>query len=255
MDGLRFAVSGQSGWSNVMFCALCYLSTQIIPIVGLIVILGYFAEVHRRLVLRHPEPYVRFDFSDLSNYLSRGIAPLVMIFLVGLPFAMLIVIIAVAMVFGAQFAAASGAFDDELLFLAAFGGGALLCIPLFVLWQVVMNAATTRAELTGDVGKTLRLGPIWAYAGKTWKRALLMGIVFWFVWFGLALLGLLACVVGIFVTTTIGMIAQLHVRWQIYNEYLLGGGEPIELAPWEVLPSEAPKPQPNALPPPNYGRP
>ena len=255
MDGLRFTTSGQSGWSNIMFCALCYLSTQIIPIVGLIVMLGYFAEVHRRLVLRHPEPYVRFDFSDLSNYLSRGIAPLVMMFLVAMPFALLVGMMIVAIVVGAQVGAAGGGFDEELVLVAAFGGGALVGIPLLVFWQVVMNAATTRAELTGDVGKTLSLGAIWAYAGKTWKRALLTGIVLWFVSFGLALVGLLACIVGIFVTTTIGMIAQLHVRWQIYNEYLLGGGEPIELAPWEVLPSEAPKPQPYAAPPPNYGRP
>ena len=57
------------------------------------------------------------------------------------------------------------------------------------------------------------------------------------------------------------MIASLHVRWQIYNEYLLDGGEPIELARWELLPSEtkpAPYAQPAsayAPPPGGYGQP
>jgi Protein of unknown function (DUF4013) len=235
MDGLRFTTSGQAGWRNIMFCALLYLSTQLIPILGLIVMLGYFAEVHRRLVLQHPEPYVRFDFSDLSSYLIRGVAPLVMMFLGALP-TVLIGFIAIAIVVGARFAAPSGAFDNKLLLFAALGA---LLIPFLVFWQVVMNAATTRAELTGDVGRALRLGAIWTYAGKTWKRALITGIVLSFAWLGLTLLGLVACIVGVFVTMTIVMIAQLHVRWQIYNEYLLQGGEPIELAPWEVLPSEA----------------
>src|SRR5262245_60249297 len=53
LDAVRFTTSGSSGWTNVLFCGLLYLSTQIIPILGLIVMQGFFAEVHRRLVLRH----------------------------------------------------------------------------------------------------------------------------------------------------------------------------------------------------------
>ena len=55
---------------------------------------------------------------------------------------------------------------------------------------------------------------------------------------GILVVGLLACFVGHLRDAVDWMIAQLHVRWQIYNEYLLAGGEPIELAPWEMLPSE-----------------
>ena len=57
-----------------------------------------------------------------------------------------------------------------------------------------------------------------------------------FVSMGLLLVGLLACFVGLFVTMSIQMLAGLHLRWQIYNEYLLEGGAPIELAPWEKCP-------------------
>lgn len=67
--------------------------------------------------------------------------------------------------------------------------------------------------------------------------------------FGLFMLGLIACFIGVFVALPILMIAGVHVRWQIYNEYLLEGGEPIELAPWETLPSEIKPPQYGAPPP------
>ena len=118
-----------------------------------------------------------------------------------------------------------------------------------LLWLVLSNAAITRAELTGDLSKSFALGEIWSYAGKTWKRVLVSAIVMSFVAMGLLVVGLLACFVGLFVTTSIQMLAGMHLRWQIYNEYLLEGGTPIELAPWETLPSEIPKTAAYAMPP------
>ncbi|HEX6273510.1 MAG TPA: DUF4013 domain-containing protein [Polyangiaceae bacterium] len=250
MDALRFSTSGSSGWTNVMFCGLLYLSTQIIPILGLIVMQGFFAEVHRRLVLRHPEPYVRFDFSDLSNYLSRGVAPFVMTLVVALPFALVGIGLAVGVIVlaGASASAAFGG-DQELAVLAGIGVAAIGFLPFALLWFALSNAAVTRAELTGDLSKSFAFGALWAYAAKTWKRVLVTAIIMTFVSFGLMIVGVLACFVGLFVTMSIQMIASLHLRWQIYNDYLLEGGEPIELALWETLPSETQRPPGHAVAP------
>jgi hypothetical protein len=254
MDALRFTTSGSSGWTNILFCALLYLSTQIVPILGLIVMMGFFAEVHRRLVLQHPEPYVRFDFSDLSQYLSRGVAPFVVSLAVALPFAIVGAAMAVGIVV-AMGAGASAAFggNDDLALVAGLGVGAIGFIPLAIVWLALSNAAVTRAELTGDLSKAFAFGALFAYAGRTWKRVLLSAIILSLVSLGLMVLGVLACFVGLFVTLSIQFVASLHVRWQIYNDYLLEGGEPIELAVWETLPSEAPKPQPQV--PAGYGPP
>lgn len=253
MDGLRFTTSGSSGWNNILFNALCYFSTGIIPLVGIFVMYGYFAEVHRRLVLRHPEPYVRFDFADLGPYLSRGVAPFVMNLVIALPFALIGVVMAVLIVLGVSAAGAAALGGDEgLAVLVGFGITSIAFIPFVCFWIALANAAVTRAELTGDLSKSFNLGAIWSYAARTWKRALVTAILMSFVMLGLTLLGLIACFVGIYVTVTIGMIANLHIRWQIYNEYLLEGGEPIELAPWETLPSEAQKPPQYAAPPVRY---
>jgi hypothetical protein len=176
-----------------------------------------------------------------------------MYLLISLPFALVGVVMVVVIMFavGAGGAAALGG-NEDLVMLVGFGIASIAFIPLAVFWIALSNAAVTRAELTGDLSKSFKLGEVWNYAGKTWKRALVTTILMGFVMFGLSVLGLLACFVGIFVTLTIGMIAMLHIRWQIYNEYLLEGGQPIELAPWETLPSEAQRPPQYAAPPVRY---
>jgi hypothetical protein len=253
MDALRFTTSGSSGWANILFCGLLYLSTQIVPILGLIVMQGFFAEVHRRLVLRHPEPYVRFDFSDFGSYLSRGVAPFVISLVLALPF----VVVAFAVGFGIVLAVGAGGSaalggDKDLALLVGLAIASLCLVPIAIFWLALSNAAVTRAELTGDLSKSFALGEIWSYAGKTWKRVLVTAIIMAFVSLGLVIAGTLACFIGLFVTLSIQMIASLHVRWQVYNEYLLDGGEPIELARWENLPSEAPKAVQYAVPPQRY---
>jgi hypothetical protein len=250
MDALRFTTSGSAGWTNILLCGVLYLSTQIIPILGLIVMMGFFAEVHRRLVLQHPNPYLRFDFSDLGPYLSRGVAPFVMGLVLAIPFMFLFVAIAVAVGVAASSGAASvvGGSEDTAVVIG-LGGAAILFLPISLFWFALANAATTRAELTGDLSKSFNLGAIWSYAAKTWKRVLITSFLMWFVAVGLMLVGILACVIGLFVTMSMLYIANLHLRWQIYNEYLLEGGEPIELARFETLPSEAQRAPVYAAPP------
>ena len=250
MDALRFTTSGSAGWTNILLCGVLYLSTQVIPILGLIVMMGFFAEVHRRLVLQHPNPYLRFDFSDLGPYLSRGVAPLVMGLVLAIPFVFLFVGLGIAVAIAASTGAASlGGGSEETVVLIGFGGAAVLFLPISLFWLALANAATTRAELTGDLSKSFNLGAIWSYAARTWKRVLITSFLMWFVAVGLMIVGLIACIVGMFVTMSMLYIASLHVRWQIYNEYLLEGGEPIELAPWENLPSEAQRAPVYAAPP------
>jgi hypothetical protein len=260
MDGLGFAWSGPNAWNNILFCGLCYLSQYVVPFLGVIVIVGFLAEIHRRLVLRHPDPYLRFDFADLGPYLSRGVIVFVMNVIMALPLAVLGVV-ETFVFFGVMAALAQGSGADAgVTLLAVLGVAAILSFPIFLVWYVLTNAATTRAELTGDFSKSLVFGKLWSFGAKTWKRVFVTGLLMSLIGFGLSILGLIACFIGIFLTFPILMIAGVHVRWQIYNEYLLEGGEPIELAPWETLPSErvpAPyvAPAPYAAPPAPYGAP
>jgi hypothetical protein len=150
-------------------------------------------------------------------------------------------------IFAGAAAGGSGA-DEGIVMLASLGMGSIVSLPIFFFWIVLSNSAMTRAELIGDLSKAFALGAIWTYAAKTWKRALVTAIILSFIAFGLLMLGIMACFVGLFVAIPVVMIAGLHVRWQIYNEYLLEGGEPIELAPWETLPSETKPPQ-TGIPP------
>lgn len=234
---VRFAFEGEAAWVNLLWAALLYFSTQFVPLLGLIVLQGWLAEVHRRLVRRHANSYVKFDFADFSPYLSRGVAPFVVSFLSMLP----LVAIGVAFVLVAVLVsvAAQGTGGDAEPWLLAIGGLAVLAgVPLGLLFLVLVNAAVTRAELSGDIGKSLAPGAVWAYSRATFRVVLVKTLLLALLALALGLVGLLACFVGAFVAVSAVMIAHMHLRWQIYNEYLLKGGAPIELAPQELLKSE-----------------
>ena len=129
-----------SGWSEDVAIAAMEETLQ-----------GFLAEVQRRLVLRHPDPYLRFDFSDLGSYLSRGVAPFIMTFVVTLPFSVLFFATAV----GITVATSMGLVSDvpqvrEAAFFVGVGGAMLLFFPLWLFCIVLLNAATTRAELRRD---------------------------------------------------------------------------------------------------------
>ena len=235
---LRFAFEGEAAWTNLLWAALLYFSTQFIPLVGLIVLQGWLAEVHRRLVRRQPNSYVKFDFADFSPYLSRGVAPFVVSFLTMLPLMLAFVGFAVTAAFVSIAAQSSGG-DAELWIMIVLGLAGLASVPLGLLFLVLVNAAVTRAELSGDIGKSLAPSAVWAYARATFRVVLIKTLLLALLAFGLGLLGLLACFVGAFVAVSAIMIAHMHLRWQIYNDYLLKGGPPIELAPPELLKSEA----------------
>ena len=159
MDALRFTTSGNSGWTNVMFCALLYLSTQIVPILGLIVMCGFFAEVHRRLVLRHPEPYVAFRFFRSLELPLAGRRPVRHDPALALPFAFVGVAMAVVILLAAGAGAASALGGNEDSSCSPVFGIARICfVPFMLLWLVLSNAAVTRAELTGDLSKSFTFG-------------------------------------------------------------------------------------------------
>ncbi|MCA9640607.1 MAG: hypothetical protein KC492_07915, partial [Myxococcales bacterium] len=111
-------------------------------------------------------------------------------------------------------------------------------VSLVTLMMVFVSAIMLRAELSEDFSKTFALGAVWTYAGKTWKRALGYGLLLGMISFGLAMLGMLACFIGIYFVVAILSFANIHLRYQIYAAYLAEGGEPFPLKEPQTLPSE-----------------
>ena len=235
MRAVKFVLSDQQNWkAHVLYAALLQF---IVPIVGPITLLGWQAEISQRLVRNHPRPIPKFDFGDFMHYLQRGLTPFLVQLVVMLPMVMLWYGCFVAGMFASGLLAAAVGIPE--LFPVFFGLVAILAYFFLILFMVVfVGAFLLRAELTEDFSKSLSFGAVWRYCGATWKRSLGYGVLLAMLTFGMALLGIVACFIGLYFVVAFMSFAGMHLRYQIYAHYLAEGGEPIELKPVQVLPSE-----------------
>lgn len=233
IDAVRFVFNDPDWKHNLLFAIVL----MVIPIVGPIALSGWLCEVHQRLVRRHPQPMPKIDFADFGHLLGRGVTP----FVVNLVTLVPIILIFYALGFGVAFGAiAAGAATNEPLLSIAVGVvGAIVLVFFWCLFAIVLNASMTRAELTEEFGRALSFGEMMGYARDTAGKVIIKTFTFGFVSFGIVLLGILACYIGLYPAIAILQIAGMHLRWQLYEDYLARGGNPIELKPPQWLPSEA----------------
>ncbi|MFO0569085.1 MAG: DUF4013 domain-containing protein [Polyangiaceae bacterium] len=209
----------------------------LIPIVGPIALSGWMCEAHQRLVRRHPNPMPKIDFNDFVEYIKRGLAVFVTSLIITLP----VLLLTYALMAAAGFVVflATSATNEPVVGIV-LGVVALLVGVLFIfMLTVVVNAVHTSAELSEEVGESLKFGKIMAYSKATFSRVLIKNILFGFLAFGIILVGLLLCYLGLYPAVVVVQIAAMHLRYQIYAEYLARGGEPFTLKPPQQLPSEA----------------
>ncbi|MGE0325170.1 MAG: DUF4013 domain-containing protein [Polyangiaceae bacterium] len=210
---------------------------SIIPVVGRITLMGWQAEAAQRLVRRHPTPLPKFDFKDLTHYLLRGLVPFLVEYLAVLPIPFLWFVFMMIGTVPIEGARAAG-YDDLRLILLIVWMLAGWC--LFFGYQLVfVNAILIRAELSADFGQTLKLGAVFRYAAKTWKRSFGYGLLLGVISVGLTLCGFAALYVGVYFALPLISFGSMHLRYQIYAAYLREGGEPIPLKEPQPLPSES----------------
>ena len=230
----------------------------LIPIVGPLVLIGWYCEVFQRLVLRHPNPLPKLDFNDFVHLLGRGVVPFVVALVITLPLVLLIMVFFFAIAFIVTFFFGNNpqAANQPGTVIMMVGGGILVFMAIMVPMVVITNAALTRAYMTENFGQAFDIKRVLAYAKRTWKYVLLAYLVYLPVSILGALVGMMALYFGIFFVSFILNLAWIYMAWQIYEVYLSEGGEPIPIrSPRQVLPSEQPRPPlpsqaPKAPPPP-----
>ena len=233
LGAIKFVFEDQDWKYNVLIGMVLVL----IPIIGPLALSGWLMEVHQRLVRRHPHPVPKLEFGDFVFLLQRGVTPFLVSLVTMLPLILIVYGMMVGIGFGAFFV--YGATDEPLLAAGAGLVGTLFLMVFWCLFAIVMNAAMTRAELLEDFGRTLRFGELMAYARRTAGMVVVKTFSFGFLSFGVVLLGLLACYIGIYPAIVVLQIASMHLRWQVYEDYVAKGGAPLELKPPQWLPSEA----------------
>jgi hypothetical protein len=210
-----FVSKKPGGLTNLLLAAVCVL----IPVVGVIVLLGYRAEIAEDLD-KDPrlENYPDFDFNRFIDYLSRGIWPFLMQLIVGAG-TMVLVMLAVA----AGFLAYSATNEP----VVGFAVGGLLFLPISLLSMMVLWPLELHTQITAKFEFGRAFSFMTRMLKRVWGQALLAALVYFVLAPFVVLLGYAACFVGVYPAAVILNMAQQHLVGQLYRLYLDEGGEPI----------------------------
>jgi hypothetical protein len=188
-----------------------------IPMVGGVLLMGWMAETHRRLVLRVGPAVPKFTFSEFGNFLMAGLPPITFALMV--PLAMLAGVGVAAAMLGDQ--------PDPGVLVGTLGVCFMACMVLSVLATSLTMAMMTRGELTGSLKEAFNLSASWAFAKRNFWALLGHHMLLGLLALPLMALGLLAFFVGLYIVAVALQFASLHLRWQIYERDLARGAEPV----------------------------
>jgi hypothetical protein len=223
LDSFRFITSRPGWFMNLVMCAVC----MFIPIIGVIVLMGYMFEVFDEL-RRDPErkSYSNFEFNRFSPYLMRGIWP----FLVQL-LAQAVVMFPLGLGYGLVIGISVAARGNGAVLALVWALFAILAIvfSLFVsmcMWPMLTYAGVSqRFDFSGMIAYT-----------RDFMRKMLVEIILTILFLSfvgtlIVFVGLLACCVGAYVAGSAVMLAQYHLKVQLYDLYLQRGGVVIPEPP------------------------
>lgn len=233
MDAIKFAFSTPD-WTMNLLLGLVFM---MIPVVGPLALQGWHAEIHQRLVRRHPQPIPKLDFGDFMHYLERGIGPFVVNLALMVP--LFVVFYIFMIIAGFASVGIARATNEPALVMVVAVVSFIVAAAMIFFCSVLVNAAMTRVELTEAIGPSLSPGPMFSYGKRIWSKFFVATLAYGFLAMGLILLGMLLCFVGLYPATVAVQLGSLHLRWQLYEYQLAQGGESIQLKAPVMLPSEA----------------
>lgn len=216
---------------NLLLGGLC----TFIPIIGPMVVLGWLISGFWGRPNPVPETFPDFDFAHFGKWLERGLWPMLVALVasVGMYLVFMIPMVVIISSVGA-FASAGGRIGSENARLLG-GVGVLAIIGMEVLMMLfmilVLKPLMLRASLTQDFAQAFDLHFIRRFISLTWVELLLSTLFAMLVSCFLALLGLLAFCVGIFLVPGITYFMMSHLDQQLYHLYVRRGGEPILVSP------------------------
>ena len=210
----------QSNWiKTVLLLAVCIL----IPIVGVMVILGYRAEILDRWLDDGDDRRQKvFDFGRFSEQLNRGISPFLYQLIIGLAFGMVLGIMYVGLIILWITSKNQGLFLVGLAFFYL----CLFVIQIFV--KMIVWPFTLHGQITGK----FEFGNAWRFAKDFYSRigiTNLAGIALCCMVLDLLVMivGMMLFCIGMYPALAVMLLADNHILWQLYRRYLEKGGVEI----------------------------
>jgi hypothetical protein len=242
----KFVWTSRNGWRNLLLAAVCVL----IPIVGLLVHIGYIRDVLvARLETLDDDSlgYPDFNFNQFGEYLQRGLWP----FLVSLVASLVVMPVFFLLAFGAIFAVSLLRPPGPLLGIGIIILVLLVCAVALLL-NLLMVPLVLRAAILEEFGPSFSWEWIMDFASRMWPEILLSILFQMITGVPLALIGYAVLFVGVYPAIALMTIAQWHMHFQIYRIYLSRGGAYVPPKPAAPYPPIGYAVQ---MPPPLPGRP
>jgi hypothetical protein len=195
----------------------------LIPIVGPLAVAGWGVEITKRAI--HEDPEQLPGWSDFVNYLIKGLVLILIGFVYMLPLILVQACSNGIFFFGQE----SG--EDGLMLLGNIVMACFGCLSFIyaILAGFLIAAAMGKYADTGEIGAAFRFGEVFATV-KAAPVNYLMVLLGGFLAGIIAFLGIIACVIGVFVTAAIANAIIAHLEGQAYREaklILAGRGDDV----------------------------
>lgn len=214
---------------------LCVTVGMIVPLVGGIVVHGYQATVVEALARDGAGAGPpRFDLERLVDYLMRGLRMFVVSLLAAVvifPIAWLGSMLLLAGVIGGSHAIGPSETATTAVGCFMIGVFTVLMLTVALGVQVVITPLLVRAALDKDFGNIFDLAWARDFLVRTGMESVKAHLFVIVISLGFFLLGMIACIVGVFPAIAYVILVQAHMYGQLYLLYLRRGGRRIELAP------------------------
>ena len=184
-----------------------------VVVVGIFFVLGYLLEIVRNVVEGKERPLPSWD--NLGEKFVQGLILFVILLLLSIP---LMLFSCVTSAFSSLAAGTRSDAAQILIALVNLGLG-LLSFLYGLVYAVFIPAFTIRYAMTRDFGATFNIGEAWAVIRADLGSYVLILIVAWVASL-VASLGVIACVIGVFVTSFWAMLVQGHLYGQYYRTYV-----------------------------------
>ena len=211
---------------NVLFILIC----QFIPLVGPLVLIGYQFDVVESLLRANPAPYVAFDFNRFVEYLTRGLWPFLVGFVVAIVLVPLVYIAFIGLFFGGAALVSAAGEDAAGPVMAVFMGiGFILYFAFLIGLNMILQPMMMAAGISQEFNAAFNLTYVRTFLRTAWKEMLLSGLFLMFSGMFCALGGVIVCFVGVYFSAVLIAYAQAYMHYQLYCVYLSRGGAPLAL--------------------------
>jgi large-conductance mechanosensitive channel len=182
-----------------------------IPIIGPLAVAGWGVEITKRAIQKDPEQLP--GWGDFINYLIKGLV----VILIGFVYMLPVIIVQVCSNSVFFFGQESG--EEGLMIIGNFLMACFGCLTFIysILAVFFIAAAIGRYADTGEFGSAFQFGKVFATV-KAAPAPYLMVLVGGFLAGMIAFVGLIACIVGVFLTIAYANAINAHLFGQAYYE-------------------------------------